>query len=133
MARKRLFTRPDAPQLWAVIDEAVLRRPIGGARVMRDQIEVLIEASALPKVRLQVMPFRAGGHTAAGGAFTILRFPDQDLPDVVYIEHLTSALYLDKREEVDRYLAAVGRLFIDAEPVTDTPAILRGILRELQT
>jgi hypothetical protein len=133
MARKRLLTRPDAPQLWAVVDEAVLRRPIGGTRAMRDQIQALIEASHLPNVRLQVMPFHAGGHAAAGGAFTILRFPDEDLPDVVYIEHLTSALYVDKREEVDRYLAAVGRLFIDAEPVADTPAILHTILGELKT
>jgi hypothetical protein len=131
MARKRLLTRPDAPHLWAVVDEAALRRPIGGAQVMRDQIEALIQASNLPNVRLQVTPFRVGGHTAAGGAFTILRFPDQYLPDVVYIEHLTSALYLDKREEVERYLAAVGRLFIDAEPVTETPAILRRILQDL--
>jgi hypothetical protein len=131
MARKRLLTRPNAPQLWAVIDEAVLRRPIGGPDVMRSQIEALDEAGGLSNVRLQVMPFRVGGHAAAGGAFTILRFPDQDLPDVVYIEHLSSALYIDKREDVDRYLAAVGRLFIDAEPVTGTHAILRGVLREM--
>ncbi len=133
MARKRLLTRPDARQLWAVIDEAVLRRPIGGVEVMQEQIGALIQATDLPNVRLQVMPFRAGGHAAAGGAFTVLRFPDQDLPDVVYIEHLTGALYVDKREEVDRYLAAVGQLFIAAEPVVDTPAILRRILHELET
>jgi len=133
MARKRLLTRPDARQLWAVIDEAVLRRPIGGVEVMQEQVGALIQATDLPNVRLQVMPFRAGGHAAAGGAFTVLRFPDQDLPDVVYIEHLTGALYVDKREEVDRYLAAVGQLFIAAEPVVDTPAILRRILHELET
>ena len=133
MARKRLLGRPDAPQLWAVIDEAVLRRPVGGTSVMRDQIEALIQATDRPNVRLHVMPFRAGGHAAAGGAFTILRFGDPDLPDVVYIEHLTSALYLDKREDVDRYLAAAGRLSIDAAPVAETPAILHGILREMQT
>jgi len=100
---------------------------------MREQIGALIQATELPNVRLQVMPFRAGGHAAAGGAFTVLRFPDQDLPDVVYLEHLTGALYVDKREEVDRYLAVVGQLFIDAEAAADTPAILRRVLHELQT
>ena len=83
---------------------------------MRAQIKALAEACRLPCVRLQVIPFRAGGHAAAGGAFTILRFPDQELPDVVYIEHLASALYLDKREDVELYSAAVARLFIEAEP-----------------
>jgi transcriptional regulator with XRE-family HTH domain len=133
MARQGLLTRPDAPQLWVVIDEAVLRRPIGGVGVMREQIGALMRATELPNVRLQVMPFRAGGHAAAGGAFTVLRFPDRDLPDVVYLEHLTGALYVDKREEVDRYLAVAGQLFIDAEPVADTPAILRRILHHLRT
>ena len=131
MARKQLLTRPDPPQLWAVMDEAVLRRPIGGLEVMRAQIEALEEARSLPNVRLQVIPFRAGGHAAAGGAFSILRFPDQDLPDVVYIEHLTSALYLDRRDDVDRYAEAVGRLFIEAEPLTRTQEILRSALHEL--
>jgi len=131
MARKQLLTRPDPPQLWTVMDEAVLRRPIGGLEVMRAQIEALEEARSLPNVRLQVIPFRAGGHAAAGGAFSILRFPDQDLPDVVYIEHLTSALYLDRRDDVDRYAEAVGRLFIEAEPLTRTQEILRSALHEL--
>jgi Domain of unknown function (DUF5753) len=80
---------------------------------------------------LQVIPFRSGGHAAAGGAFTILRFPHQNLPDVVYIEHLTSGLYLDKREDVDHYAAAMGRLFIEAEPPDRTPELLREALRAL--
>jgi hypothetical protein len=133
MTRKKVLSEPDPPRLWAVIDEAVLRRPIGGPAVMRAQIEALAEACSLPGVRLQVIPFRAGGHAAAGGAFSILRFPDEELPDVVYIEHLTSALYLDKREDVERYAAAVGRLFIEAEPPARTPDILHGALRDLET
>jgi hypothetical protein len=129
MARKRLLSRPYPPRLWAVIDEAVLHRPIGGPGVLREQIKALLEACRLPNVRLQVIPFDSGGHAAAGGAFSILRFPHQDLPDVVYIEHLTSALYLDKRDDVDNYAAAVGRLFIEAEPPKRTPEILRKALR----
>jgi transcriptional regulator with XRE-family HTH domain len=131
MARKQLLQRENPPKLWAVIDEAVLRRPIGGRAVLREQIEALLEACTLRNVRLQVIPFETGGHAAAGGAFSILRFPDQELPDVVYIEHLTSGLYLDKREDVDYYAAAMGRLFIEAEPPDRTPEILRHILRDL--
>ena len=131
MARKQLLTRPEPPRLWAVLDEAVLRRPIGGVEVLREQIEYLLDVSTLRNVRLQVMPFSSGGHAAAGGAFSILRFGHSDVPDVVYIEHLTSGLYLDKREDVDQYAEAMGRLSIEAEPPQRTPDILRGILRDL--
>jgi hypothetical protein len=133
MARKKLLTRPDPPQVWAVLDEAVLRRPIGGPEVMRAQLAALIQATSLRNVRLQVVPFRVGGHAATGGAFTILRFPDQELPDVVYLEHLTNALYLDKPDEVDQYSLAAGRLFVEAEPPARTPEILRKALRDLDT
>jgi transcriptional regulator with XRE-family HTH domain len=133
MARQRLLTRADAPRLWAVVDEAVLRRPIGGAEVMRGQLTALIEATKLPNVRLQILPFDVGGHAAAGGAFSILRFPDADLPDVVYIEQLTSALYLDKRDDVDHYAAAMERVCVEAEPPEATPEILQGMLRDLDS
>jgi transcriptional regulator with XRE-family HTH domain len=131
MTRTQLLQRPDAPKLWAVIDEAVLRRPIGGHAVLREQITALLDSCTMPNVQLQVMPFESGGHTATGGAFSILRFPYQELSDVVYIEHLTNGLYLDKRDEVDRYAAAIGRLFIEAAPLSETPRILRRILDEL--
>lgn len=131
MERQELLRRPQPPNLWAVIDEAVLRRPIGGPAVMRDQISALIEATKLPNVRLQVVPFDAGGHAAAGGAFTILRFADQDLPDIIYIEQLTSAIYLDKREDVDHYAAAMERLCVEADPPARTQDRLHQILRDL--
>jgi hypothetical protein len=131
MARKQLLEREDGPRLWAVIDEAVLRRPIGGYPVLREQIESLLAFGNTTNVRVQVMPFDSGGHAAAGGAFSILRFPHEELPDVVYIEHLTSGLYLEKTEDVDLYAAAISRLFIDAEPPGRTPAILREILHDL--
>jgi hypothetical protein len=132
MTRKEMLRRPDAPRLWAVLDEAVLRRPIGGYAVLREQIMSLLEDCDSPAIRLQVMPFKSGGHAAAGGAFSILRFPHEELPDVVYIEHLTSGLYLDKRDEVDHYSAAIGRLFIEAEPPGQTPDLLLNILREME-
>lgn len=132
MARQQVLTRTDAPKLWVVVDEAALRRPIGGIDIMRGQVDALLEANTLPNVRLQVIPFNAGGHAAAGGAFTILRFPDQDLPDVVYIEQLTSALYLDKRDDVDLYAEAMERLCVEARPPTETQKVLEGIRRDLE-
>ncbi|MFG1954526.1 helix-turn-helix domain-containing protein [Micromonospora sp. NPDC048830] len=131
MRRQELLSRPEPPQLWAVIDEAALRRPIGGPAVMRGQLTALIEATRSPHVRVQVIPFEAGGHAAAGGAFTILRFGDQDLPDIVYIEQLTSALYLDKREDLDYYAAAMERLCVEAEPPERTPDLLTRLRDEL--
>src|SRR6516165_3868846 len=84
LARQELLTKPGGPRLWAIVDEAALRRPIGGEEVMREQLERLIEATQEPNITLQVVPFRSGGHAAEAGAFTIMRFPEVDLPDVVY-------------------------------------------------
>jgi hypothetical protein len=131
MTRQQMLTRADPPQLWAVVDEAALRRPIGGRAVLRGQLESLIEATKLPNITLQVIPFHAGGHAAAGGAFTLLRFPDKELPDVVYMEQLTSALYLDKRDDVDAYAGAMERVCVEAEPPARTSEILEQLLREL--
>jgi hypothetical protein len=129
--RQTLLGRAEPPQLWAVIDEAVLRRPIGGFDVMRGQIEYLLEASRQPNIRLQIIPFNAGGHAAAGGPFAILRFPEPELPDVVYVEQLTSAIYLDKRDDVDQYAIAMERVCIDAEPPNHTQEILGKLLNEV--
>lgn len=131
MQRQQVLTKSDPPQLWAVIDEAVLRRPIGGTAVMKAQIEALIAVSRMPNVRLQIIPFMSGGHAAAGGSFTILRFPESDLPDVVWVEHLTSSIYLDKREDVDVYAMAMERVCIEAEPPNHTPELLEKLLTEV--
>jgi transcriptional regulator with XRE-family HTH domain len=130
-ARQELLTGNDPLTVWTVVDEAALRRPIGGAEVMRGQLEHLIEISALPNVVLQVVPFRHGGHAAAGGAFTILRFAETDLPDVVYLEQLTSAVYLDRREDTDHYMEIMDRLSAEAEPPTDTASFLGKIIKGL--
>jgi hypothetical protein len=131
MARKQLLTRADAPQLWVVLDEAVLRRPIGGRDVMRAQLEALMQANTMPNVRLQILPFRVGGHAATGGAFSILRFAEQELPDVVYVESLTNAYYIERQEEVDQYSLAAGRLSVEAEPPIRTPMVLREAIKDL--
>jgi hypothetical protein len=130
MARQTLLTRRDAPRLWAVIDEAALRRPVGSPEVMRGQLERLIDATKLANVILQILPFRAGAHPAMVGAFSILRFADQELPDVVYVEHLTNALYLDKRDDVNQYLHVLNRISMSAAPPNKTVDILHKILQE---
>jgi transcriptional regulator with XRE-family HTH domain len=131
MARQTLLTREHPPRLWAVVDEAALRRPVGGREVMRGQLERLIDASKLPNVTLQILPFAGGAHPAMVGSFSILRFPDRELPDVVYLEHLTNAVYLDKRAEVERYLDVMELLCVDSEPPGKTVELLDTILNEL--
>jgi transcriptional regulator with XRE-family HTH domain len=131
VARQALLTRVDAPRLWAVVDEAALRRPVGGPEVMRAQLERLIEATKLANVVLQILPFGAGAHPAMVGAFSILRFPDQELPDVVYVEHLTNALYLDRRDDVNQHLHVMDSISVRAAPPDKTVDILHKILTEL--
>jgi transcriptional regulator with XRE-family HTH domain len=131
LARQTLLTRDQPPRLWAVIDEAAMRRPVGGREVMRGQLERLIEAAKLPNVTLQVLPFDAGAHPAMLGAFSILRFADRELPDVVYLEHLTNAVYLDKRDEVERYLDVMELLCVQSEPPARTVELLERTLEEL--
>jgi transcriptional regulator with XRE-family HTH domain len=129
-SRQEILRRPDAPQLWVVVDEGALRRPVGSREVVREQVEHLIEVADRPAVTLQILPFSAGAHSAMGGPFTILRFAEPDLADVVYIEQLTSALYLDKPVEVDSYLEVMDQLCLQAHPTSYTPGILRQILAD---
>ncbi|WP_407941956.1 helix-turn-helix domain-containing protein [Nocardiopsis codii] len=128
MRRQRRFLEPHAPRLWAVIDEAVLHRPYGDAEVMRGQIEHLIEMARRPNITIQIATFAMGGHPAAGGPFSILRFPTPQLPDVVYLEQLSSALYFDKYEDTNRYSQTMDHLATQAPPPTATEGILRGFL-----
>ena len=123
---------PRAPNFWAVIDEGALRRRIGGTEVMREQLHHLIEVAQRDNVMLQIMPFSVGSHTYTNGAFSILRFPDADLPDIVYLEQLLSAVYLDKREEVDQYIHAMELLCVQAEAPNKTVGILEGILKDME-
>jgi transcriptional regulator with XRE-family HTH domain len=131
MGRKRMLSRSAPPRLWAALDEAVLRRPMGDASVMREQIEHLLEMTDNPNVTLQIVPFNVGGHSAAGGPFSILRFAEPELSDVVYLEQLTSALYIDKPVEVDRYLEVMERLCLQAETAPDSITLLEKIRDEL--
>jgi transcriptional regulator with XRE-family HTH domain len=131
LARQVVFTRPSPPNVWVVLDEAVLRRAIGGADVMRAQISHLIDMSQRPNVTVQVIPFQAGGHAASGGPFSILRFAEHDLPDVVYLEQLASALYLDKQETLDKYLMVMDQLCVEAATPANSVKMLRSRLKEV--
>ena len=130
IGRQQLLTQPDAPEVWAVLDEAVLRRFPAGPAVMRAQLEHLLQVTDLPNVTLQIVPFDAGPHAAAGGPFTILRFPEPDLSDVVYLEQLNSALYLDQPDDVANYLAIMDQLCIQADTGADSKDMLRALLEQ---
>ena len=131
LQRQQLLHSAEPPRVWFVMDEAALRRPVGGRHVMRAQLSHLLEVAALPHVTLQVVPFRRGGHAAAGGSFTILRFAAPDLPDVVYLEQLTSALLLDDRTHVDHYMEVMNRLSAEAHTPVATARFLKEVIREV--
>jgi transcriptional regulator with XRE-family HTH domain len=128
--RQDLLTRVSPPAIWSVMDEAVLRRPVGGAAVMRAQLRHLIEAAKAPEVTLQVVPFARGGHAGASGSFTILRFEEQYLPDVVYIEQLTGAVYLEQRSDVEHHLAVMDRLSSQALPPAASTRFIEQVAAE---
>jgi transcriptional regulator with XRE-family HTH domain len=132
LQRQEILARPDAtPRVWAVIDESALRRPLGGRDVMRAQLTHLIELTELQQVTLQVMPFDRGGHSAAGGSFSILRFAEPELPDIVYIEQLTGALYLDRLEEADHYREVMNSLSAEAETPAESARQLKRLINEI--
>jgi hypothetical protein len=131
MKRQQLLTQPDAPELWTVLDEAVLRRPPGGPAVMRAQLAHLLEMTDLPNVTLQIVPFDVGPHSAAGGAFTILRFPEPDLSDLVYLEQLNSALYLERPDDVIDYVTVMDQLCVQAETSKATKDMLQALLKDM--
>ncbi len=130
MTRQEILTQPGAPQFWAVMEEASLWR-LNGRPVMREQIQTLIEMAELPSVTLQVIPIYSGAHVALGGPFSLLRFCEIDLPDIVYLEQLSSALYLDKIEDVQDYREILDRLSVQAKTPAETIRFLGTILKEL--
>ena len=128
--RQRRFTEGRL-KLWAIVEETALRRPIGSAEILRDQLRYLLSLSSRQNLTLQITPLGMGGHAAPSG-FSILRFSESDLPDVAYLEHLTSALYFDKKSDVDRYLLAMERLSIISAKPSETPGILTTIINQLE-
>lgn len=103
MERQRLLTDPAPPEYWAVVDEAVLHREVGGPEVMAEQLSRLVQAATLPHVTIQVVPFDAGAHPGMEGPFLILGFPEQADPDVVYVDSTAGGVYLEMPADVRRY------------------------------
>ena len=130
LARQQILTRPSPPQLWVVIDEAVLHRPAGGRHAMRAQLTHLINATEQDNITLQVLPAATGPHPAMYGPFRIFRFPAHELPDIVYGENMTSAFYLDKPQDVTAYAEALDRLRAQAARTSATAKILRDTRKE---
>jgi hypothetical protein len=128
--RQDLLARADPPWIWSVMDEAVLRRPVGGPAVMRAQLGRLVEVAGLSRVTVQVVPFARGGHAGASGSFSVLRFGERDLPDVVYVEQLTSAVYLEQRADVEHYLEVMDQLSGEALKPADTTRFIEQIAKE---
>ncbi|GHA96351.1 helix-turn-helix domain-containing protein [Streptomyces termitum] len=127
--RQKVLVSERAPHFHVILDEAALRRPYGDRAVMRGQLKHLIEISEHPGVTLQVMPFSFGGHAGESGSFTMLGFPESDLSDIVYLEQLTGALYLDKREEVAQYGGVMEKLAQDSPDPAGSRDLLRGLLQ----
>ncbi|GAA3618629.1 helix-turn-helix domain-containing protein [Streptomyces fenghuangensis] len=130
LGRQRLLTKPGAPRLWVVVDETVLHRPVGGPEVMRAQIDRLLEATALPNVTLQILTFGAGPHPGMFGPFQLFRFDIPELPDIVYTESLTGAVYLDERPDTAAYLEVLDRMGAQAVSVRHTEELLGDIRKE---
>ncbi|RMB87322.1 helix-turn-helix transcriptional regulator [Streptomyces shenzhenensis] len=131
MQRQDLLTRTDAPRFWVVMDETVLLRPVGGPEVMRAQVDKLLEAAKLPNVTLQIAPFASGPHPGTYGPFVLFRFAVSELPDMVYSEYLTGAVYLDARSEVATHLEVMDRMAAQAATAHRTKEILRDFRKEL--
>jgi transcriptional regulator with XRE-family HTH domain len=128
--RQKLLFSENAPQVVAVMDEGALHRLIGGPGVLRAQLQHLLELSELPNVSVRVLPFDFVGYPGGGGPFTLLRFPDEELPDVGYVEQLTGAMYIDKPEEVEQYRRVMAGLLAGSLPEQATQERLRTFLRE---
>lgn len=129
MTRQDLLRQADSPTLQVVIEECALRRPVGGHSTMRKQIQHLLEISDLPHVTVQVLPLSVGEHGAVGGSFHVYNFAEPSSPDVVFIEHTGSDLYLDNREQVERYSAAFERLRDAAMSPRRSRALLSELIR----
>jgi transcriptional regulator with XRE-family HTH domain len=130
MARQRLLYRERPPHVWVVIDEAALRRPLGGSAGMRAQLGWLLELSDLPHVTVQVIPFSVGGHPGVGGPLTVLRPPGAELPDVVYLEQLTGGVFPDKPAEIEHYRHVMNRLVVEALPPEESRDFVHRVRRE---
>jgi len=133
MTRQELFTRPEPPELWAVLDESVILRPVGGPAVMRDQLRHLIEASTRPNatVTLQILPLSTGAHPGMNGPFVILRFQNPKDPPMIHLETATDGLYLEEPPDVERYTLRFNHLVARALGPNESRAMIAGLAERM--
>jgi transcriptional regulator with XRE-family HTH domain len=131
LARQERLTGDDPPEYWAVLNEAVIRRVVGGAQVMREQLVHIAEMAGLPHVNVQVLPFSAGVHPAMDGSFEILGFPEPGDPDVVYLENQAGSLYLEEQPEIDRYARMFSHLMAKALDPEESRRMIARIAGDL--
>lgn len=136
LKRQRRVETDDTMRMWVILDEAAVRRPIGiatkGPGVMRRQIEHLIRLSTTKdNITLQIIPFEVGAHAAEAGSFTLLRYSDYELADMVYLERLHDGELNDKRSVVEAYTKAMTRLSVSAATPDETVELLKGVLADL--
>ncbi|WP_446222499.1 helix-turn-helix domain-containing protein [Nocardia sp. IBHARD005] len=130
--RQRLLTRPDPPRAWFVIEEAALRRPIGGSEIWQGQLDHLAELADRPNITVQVLPDHIGGPAISGTPFTMLRFAAPELSDIAHFLHLSGPQFLEKPSELDRFNAVWDRLCVCALPPEETTQLL-DTLRPIPT
>ncbi len=131
MHRQRILIPPSSRKVWVVLDEGALHRQVGGSAMMRAQLEHLAELAGRPHITIQVLPFTSGAHVGGVGPITIMRFAQAELNDVVYLEQVNGAQYLNRESEVLPYQHLLNKLGIHAQPMASTPAILRRIMSRL--
>src|SRR5262249_47635501 len=132
LARQEILARDDRPRLWAVVDEAVIHRAVGGVGVMRKQLQHLAECAQQGKTTIQVVPYRAGAHAGTTGPFVILDFQEPTDPAVVYVETLAGDIYLEERSEGDRYTLAFERLLAAALHPDDSVQLIERLAGTLR-
>jgi hypothetical protein len=128
--RQKMLSRPDAPRLWMVLDESVLHRPIGGVKVLKGQIDYLLDVTSQPNVSVQILPWDRSGYSAEG-AFSLLRFSEPELPNIAYVEYQTGAMYIEKRDEIEVYSRSLDRLAVDAETPDRSRAMMQKRYSEI--
>jgi transcriptional regulator with XRE-family HTH domain len=128
--RQQILTRENPPQLWVIVDEAAIRREIGGAEVMSAQLKRILEVGTLPNVTVQVLPFAGGAHGSMESGFIVLTFEDPQDPDVACLDLLTRSLYMEDRDDVDRYRSAFEHLRAQAASPADSTRIIAAAARE---
>jgi hypothetical protein len=130
--RQHLLTRPDPPRFWAVLDEAALRRQVGGREVMRQQLKVICERAQYPNVTVQLIPFEIGAHVGIDSTFILLAFEERGVSDVVYVEGLVGQFYLERDTDIQRYRRVFDELRAVALGPKDSIARIMAIGAEYQ-